>query len=145
MTAARRTTETEMNRELTIGTLPKHLLDEARDMLRGEDTVVEVIRWNGRMRVVGKVFPYEHSWDEKLLLTIRETDLFTDEERTENYINYFHKYPAWYKGKRDEAMLARMTQDMDFDPKTQTYREPFGRMVDGDFVYTGETRAIRLA
>ena len=134
-----------MNRELTIGTLPKHLLDEARDMLRGEDTVVEVIRWNGRMRVVGKVFPYEHSWDEKLLLTIRETDLFTDEERTENYINYFHKYPAWYKGKRDEAMLARMTQDMDFDPKTQTYREPFGRMVDGDFVYTGETRAIRLA
>ena len=134
-----------MKRKRTIETLPKRILDEAREMLRGEDTVVEVIRWNGRMRVVGKVFPYEHSWDEKLLLTIRETDLFTDEERTENYINYFHKYPAWYKGKRDEAMLARMTQDMDFDPKTQTYREPFGRMVDGDFVYTGETRAIRLA
>ena len=134
-----------MKEKLTIETLPKRILDEARDMLRGEDTVVEVIRWNGRMRVVGKVFPYEHSWDEKLLLTIRETDLFTDEERTENYINYFHKYPAWYKGKRDEAMLARMTQDMDFDPKTQTYREPVGRMVDGDFVYTGETRAIRLA
>ena len=134
-----------MNRELTIGTLPKHLLDEARDMLRGEDTVVEVIRWNGRMRVVGKVFPYEHSWDEKLLLTIRETDLFTEAERTENYINYFHKYPAWYTGRRDEAMLARMTQDMDFDQRTQTYREPFGRMVGGDFVYTGETRAIRLA
>ena len=134
-----------MKGKLTIETLPKHLLDEAREMLKGEDTEVEVIRWNGRMRVVGKVFPYEHSWDEKLLLTIREADLFTEAERTENYINYFHKYPAWYKGRRDEAMLARMTQDMDFDPKTQTYREPFGRMVDGDFVYTGETRAIRLA
>ena len=134
-----------MKGKLTIGTLPKRILDEAREMLRGEDTVVEVIRWNGRMRVVGKVFPYEHSWDEKLLLTIREADLFTEAERTENYINYFHKYPAWYTGRRDEAMLARMTQDMDFDPKTQTYREPFGRMVDGDFVYTGETRAIRLA
>ena len=134
-----------MKEKLTIETLPKRILDEARDMLRGEDTVVEVIRWNGRMRVVGKVFPYEHSWDEKLLLTIREADLFTEAERTENYINYFHKYPAWYTGKRDEAMLARMTQDMYFDPKTQTYREPFGRMVDGDFVYTGETRAIRLA
>ena len=132
-------------KKLTIESLPRPLLDEAREMLKGEDTEVYVIRWNRRMRVVGKVFPYEHSWDEKLLLTIRETDLFTDEERTENYINYFHKYPAWYKGKRDEAMLARMTQDMDFDPKTQTYREPFGRMVDGDFVYTGETRAIRLA
>ena len=134
-----------MKGKLTIETLPKRLLDETREMLKGEDTVVEVIRWNGQMRVVGKVFPYEHSWDEKLLLTIREADLFTEAERTENYINYFHKYPAWYTGRRDEAMLARMTQDMDFDQKTQTYREPFGRMVDGDFVYTGETRAIRLA
>ena len=134
-----------MKGKLTIETLPKRILDEAREMLKGEDTEVEVIRWNGRMRVVGKVFPYEHSWDEKLLLTIREADLFTEAERTENYINYFHKYPAWYTGKRDEAMLARMTQDMDFDQKTQTYREPFGRMVDGDFVYTGEKRFIRLA
>ena len=132
-------------RQLTIENLPKPLLDEAREMLKGEDTEVYVIRWNRRRRVVGKVFPYEHSWDEKLLLTIREADLFTEAERTENYISYFHKYPAWYMGRRDEAMLARMTQDMDFDPKTQTYREPFGRMVDGDFVYTGETRAIRLA
>ena len=134
-----------MKGKLTIETLPKRILDEAREMLRGEDTVVEVIRWNGRMRVVGKVFPYEQSWDEKHLLTIREADLFTEAERAENYINYFHKYPAWYTGRRDEEMLARMTQDMDFDPKTQTYREPFGRMVGNDFVYTGETRAIRLA
>ena len=134
-----------MERKLTIATLPERLLDEARELLRGGEAEVEVIRWNGRLRVVGKVFPYEHSWDEKHLLTIREADLFTEAERTENYINYFHKYPAWYTGRRDEEMLARMTQDMDFDPKTQTYREPFGRMVDGDFVYTGETRAIRLA
>ena len=50
-----------MQDKLTIETLPKRILDEAREMLRGEDTEVEVIRWNGRMRVVGKVFPYEHS------------------------------------------------------------------------------------
>jgi hypothetical protein len=134
-----------MKRQLTIETLPKRLLDEAREMLRGEDTVVEVIRWNGRMRVVGKVFPYEHSWDERLLLTIRETDLFTEAERTENYINYYHKYPSWYTGKRDEAMQERMRNDFDFDQETQTIREPVGRMVGGDFVYTGEVKATRLA
>ena len=133
-----------MKGKLTIETLPKRILDEAREMLRGEDTEVEVIRWNGRMRVVGKVFPYEHSWDEKLLLTIRETDLFTEAERTENYINYFHKYPAWYTGRRDEAMLERMRNDMDFDQNTLTYREPFGRMVDGDFMYTGECRMVKV-
>ena len=131
-------------KKLTIETLPRHILGEAREMLKGEDTEVYVIRWNGRRRVVGKVFPYEHSWDEKLLLTIRQTDLFTDEERAENYINYFHKYPAWYTGRRDEAMLERMRNDMDFDQKTLTYREPFGRMVDGDFVYTGECRMVKV-
>ena len=130
----------------TINDLPKAILDEAKEMLRGEDTEVYVIRWNRRIRVVGKVIPYEHSWDEKLLLTIREADLFTEEERTENYINYFHKYPAWYKGHRDEAMLEKMKKDTDykFDPKrgTLTCHEPFGRMVGGDFVYTGEFRVV---
>ena len=130
-------------KKLTIESLSRYILGEARKMLKGEDTEVYVIRWNGRMRVVGKVFPYEHSWDEKLLLTIRETDLFTEAERTENYINYFHRYPAWYTGRHDDAMLARMTQDMDFDQKTLTYREPFGRLVDGDFVYTGESRMVK--
>ena len=133
-----------MKGKLTIETLPKRLLDEAREMLKGEDTEVYVIRWNGRRRVVGKVFPYEHSWDEKLLLTIREADLFTEVERTENYINYFHKYPAWYTGRRDEEILERMRNDMDFDQETMTYTDPVGRMVDGDFVYTGETRKVKV-
>ena len=72
-------------------------------------------------------------------------DLFTEAERTENYINYYHKYPSWYTGKRDEAMLERMRNDFDFDQETQTIREPVGRMVGGDFVYTGEVKATRLA
>lgn len=131
-------------KQLTIETLPKPLLEEAREMLQGEDTEVQVIRWNRRLRVVGKVFPYEHSWDEKLLLTIRETDLFTEDERTENYINYFHKYPAWYKGRRDEAMLERMRNDFDYDAATMTYAEPRGRMVNGDFVYTSEIRTVKV-
>lgn len=134
-----------MKRQLTIEILPKPLLEEAREMLRGEETAVEVIKWNGRMRVGGKVFPYKHSWDEKLLLAIRETDLFTEAEHTENYINYYHKYPAWYTGKRDESMLERMRNEMGFDQETQTIREPVGRMAGGDFVYTGEVKVTRLA
>ena len=134
-----------MTKELTIDNLPKPLLDEARDMLRGEETEVYVIRWNRRMRVVGQVFPYEHSMDEKLLLTIREADLFTETERTENYINYYQKYPAWYTGRRNEAMLNRMRLDTELDSKEMVYREAVGHMVDGDFVYTGEIKITRLA
>lgn len=113
-------------------------------MLRGEVIEVNVIRRNRRIRVVGHIFPYEHSWDEKLILTIRETDVFTDDERAENYINYFHKSPSWYRGKRDEAMLERMRNAMDFDQKSLTYREPYGRMVNGDFVYSGEFRLVKV-
>ena len=134
-----------MQEKLTIDNLPKPLLDEARDMLRGEETEVYVIRWNRRMRVVGQVFPYEHSMDEKLLLTIREADLFTETERTENYINYYQKYPAWYTGRRNEAMLNRMRLDTELDSKEMVYREAVGHMVDGDFVYTGEIKITRLA
>ena len=42
-------------------------------------------------------------------------------------------------------MLGRMRNDFDFDQETQTIREPVGRMVGGDFVYTGEVKATRLA
>lgn len=134
-----------MTRKLTVESLPKPLLDEAREMLRGEETEVYVIRWNRRLRVVGQVFPHERSPDERLLLTIRQADLFTEAERTENYINYFHKYPAWYRGRRNEEMLGRMARDMDFEPQTQTCLMPFGRMVGDDFVYRGERRVMRLA
>ena len=134
-----------MTKTLTIDTLPRHLLDEAREMLRREETEVHVIRWNRRIRVVGQVFPYEHSMDEKLLLTIREADLFTEDERTENYVNYYHRYPAWYKGRRDDAILTRMRLDTELDSKAMVFREAVGHVVDGDFVYTGEIRTTRLA
>ena len=133
-------------KQLTLENLPEEILAEAKEMLKGEDTEVDVIRWNRRIRVVGHVFPYEHSADEKLLLTIYEKDVYTDDERALNYINYYHKYPNWYKGARDGGILERMKQDAiyEFDKKTSTLtcREPYGRMVNGNFVYEGEFKTV---
>ena len=56
------------------------------------------------LAVARKNYYCDESMDEKLLLTIREEDLFTEDESTENFINYNLEYPSWYKGKRDEAM-----------------------------------------
>ena len=73
--------------------LPITLQKKVRKILRGEDTEVSVIRWNGRIRVVGKVYPHENARDEKILFTIHETDIFTVDECAENYINhYLHQY-----------------------------------------------------
>ena len=133
-----------MEDKLTIENLPKRILREVKNMLRWAETEAWVICRYGMLAVVRKNYYCDESMDEKLLLIIREEDLFTEDERTKNYINYFHKYLAWHTGHRDEAMLERMRNDMDFDQKTLTYREPFGRMVEGDFVYTGEFRMVKV-
>ena len=133
-----------MQDKLTIENLPKRILREVKDMLRGAENEAWVICRDGMLAVVRKNYYCDESMDEKLLLIIREEDLFTEDERTENYINYFHKYLAWYTGHRDREMLERMRNDMDFDQKTLTYKEPFGRMVNGNFVYTGEFRMVKV-
>ena len=133
---------------LTFDKLSKYMQAECRRLLEGEDTEVDVIRWRGRIRVAGHVFPYEHSWDEKVLLTVRETDVFTEAERTVNYIGCYYRYPAWYKGKRDQAMLDKMRLDFldanaTYDPEHPCYKQPVGRMVGQDFVYTGEMKTVK--
>ena len=109
-----------MEDKLTIENLPKRILIEIKNMLRWAETEAWGISRYGMLAVVRKNYYCDESMDEKLLLIIREEDLFTEDERTENYINYFHHYPAWYTGRRDEAMLERMRNDMDFDQRTPT-------------------------
>ncbi len=43
--------------------------------------------------------------DHRFVGTVYAADVYTLEERTENYIECFHDYPIWYKGKRDYMAL----------------------------------------
>lgn len=43
--------------------------------------------------------------DHRYVGTVYSTDVYTLEERTENYIECFHDYPIWYEGKRDYVAL----------------------------------------
>jgi len=126
-----------MNRNVR---LPESIIDEARAMLRHADRVY-VIRWNRRYKVVESLRGYEHAHDEALVAELRDYDFYTDEQRAENYINDRHQYPEWYMGKRDYDLLRRLDDDIDFDPKTGTLTVPVGRIVNGDFVWTGERQA----
>ncbi len=126
-----------MNRNVR---LPDAILEEAKILLRHAGRVY-VIRWNRHYRVVESLRGYEHARDEALVAEFRDYDFYTDEQRAENYINDRRQYPEWYMGKRDYDLLRRMEEGVDFDPKTGTLSVPVGRIVDGDFVWTGEREA----
>lgn len=119
--------------------LPDYIMEEVRMVLRHE-AVAYVIHWNGRLRVVDSLHGYLHAGDESVEVTFRQEDVFTEDERTENYINAKHRYPPWYKGRRDESVFARMLADTVFDARTGELRVPQGRMVDGEFVYVSLPR-----
>lgn len=78
--------------------LPDYIMEEVKLVLRYE-AVAYVIRWNGRLRIVASLRGYLHAEDECLVATFRQEDVFTEDERTENYINANHRYPPWYKGR----------------------------------------------
>jgi hypothetical protein len=43
--------------------------------------------------------------DHKFVGIVYADNMYTIEERTENYIECFHDYPIWYKGERDYMAL----------------------------------------
>lgn len=51
----------------------------------------------------------KYASDYKLVATFHKNDIFTKKEQIINYVESFHEYPIEYKGKRDYAMLNRMT------------------------------------
>ena len=61
-----------MQDKLTIENLPKRILREVKDMLRGAESEAWVIRRDGMLAVVRKNYYCDESRDEKLLLIIRE-------------------------------------------------------------------------
>lgn len=50
----------------------------------------------------------EYADDYKFIGIAYQDDFYTDEERTQNYIEQFHSYPSWYTGTRDYKMLREL-------------------------------------
>lgn len=66
----------------------------------------------GQYRVLtGACLKATYGADHKYIGTYKADEIFTEEERIENYINGFCDYPIEYKGKRDYGMLRKMTNE----------------------------------
>lgn len=89
--------------------LPKEVQEEVKGILKAYDSV-NVWFENGRYTYVD-VLAKEYAPDHKFIGTYKKSDVYSETEQIENYINEFHDFPMNYKGKRDYAMLHKMDEE----------------------------------
>lgn len=85
--------------------LPKAIQKQVKNTLRAYDDC-SVVFENGRYSVGGGVMIKAHYADDhEVIGNYRADEVYTETERTENYINQFHDYPMNYKGNRDYQLI----------------------------------------
>lgn len=88
-----------------FNTLPKEIQDKVKNTLKAYDEA-HVTYENGAYKVsVGVALTATYAPDFKVIGTISANEIYTQDERIENYINVFQDYPIEYKGKRDYKTL----------------------------------------
>lgn len=88
---------------ININTLPEEVQNKIKSRLRAYDEV-DVYFEYGEYHF-GLVLKAEYAPDHKVIGTYYAKDIFTEDERIENYMNEFHEYAPNYKGKRDYRAL----------------------------------------
>jgi hypothetical protein len=101
-----------MNKEFALpkerlSDLPEDIQSEILDTLKAFNQC-NVVFENGEYHASPSIGIYGHyAADHRFVGTFYAEDIYTLEERTENYIREFHDYPYWYKGVRNYAALKR--------------------------------------
>lgn len=88
-----------------LNTLPKEVQDKVKSTLEAYDEVHVVFEYGEYHVTVGVALKAHYANDHKVIGTFKANEIFTQEERIENYINTFQDYPIEYKGKRDYKTL----------------------------------------
>ena len=116
-------------------TLPIDEQERIKNELRAYDEVV-VFYENGKF-THGVCLKSSYAPDHEYIGTYKAKEIYTEDERIENYINQFHAYPINYKGNRDYRNVTRkMDDEREYNPETGALTEWVGKMIDGDFVLT---------
>jgi hypothetical protein len=98
-----------MNRT-AIEQFPAEVQEQILGTLRAFDEV-SITFYGGRYWVVsGHCLMGKYPADYKAYGVYYAKDIYTEDERIQNYIEGFHDYPHNYKGKRDYAMLRQMSE-----------------------------------
>lgn len=88
-----------------LNQLPEEVQKEVLKTLKAFDEVYVVFEYGKYNVSTGIALKKTYGVDHRTIGTIKAIDVYTEDERTENYIECFHDYPIWYKGKRDYIAL----------------------------------------
>ena len=115
-------------------TLPIDEQESIKSTLRAFDEVV-VFFEDGRF-THGVYLKASYAPDHEYIGTYRADEIFTEDERIENYINEFHSYPPSYKGKRDYKLMHRMDEERTFSDDFSYITHWVGKLINGSFELT---------
>ena len=89
----------------SINNLPLNVQTEVRETLRAYSSVSVWFEYGKYHVSTGACIKAQYGDDRKDFGTIIAAEVYTEEERIENYCNSFADYPAGYKGLRDYPMM----------------------------------------
>lgn len=88
-----------------FNTLPIETQEKVKSILRAYDKAYVTYEYGEYKVSVGVAITATYAPDHKVIGTYEAREIFTEEERIENYVNSFNDYPIQYKGKRDYSLL----------------------------------------
>lgn len=94
----------------SINNLPASVQAEVREVLRAYPSVHVYFEYGEYHVSIGCCIKATYGADRKDFGTIIAAEVYTEEERTENYCNSFADYPAGYKGLRDYALMREVKE-----------------------------------
>lgn len=91
--------------------LPVEWQERVKETLKAFDRV-NVVYENGEYSAsTGVMLKHSYAPDHKVLGWVYADEVFTEDERIENYINTFFSYPMGYKGNRDYSLMRKMQDE----------------------------------
>jgi hypothetical protein len=88
--------------------LPLEVQSEAKNTLKVYDEITVIFEYGQYHVTTGTCLKNVYANDHKVIGRYFAKDIFTEEERTINYIEEFISYPFQYKGKKDWSMIKEM-------------------------------------
>lgn len=119
--------------------LPEDVQIDVKDILRVYDKAY-VDFYNGDYHASACFGIYaSYPKDHRTVGVYTAKEIFTEDERTVNYVNSFRAYPIWYKGKRDYDLLKTLANsNVIIDMKTGTCKCLVAGLVNGNIEIVGE-------
>ena len=92
-----------------LNTLPNEVQHEVKSILKAYDEVNVIFEYGEYNVSPGITLKASYAEDREFIGTYKAKEVYTEQERTINYVESFHDYPIWYKGKRDYKWVKNLT------------------------------------